>query len=99
MQRSEVIEAIKDHIVEQVLDGKSIGLDETTPLLEWGVINSLEIIQLLNFFRTRFHIHISAESLTADRFVNLVAIADLVLETSMQQEQGAEKVVVKLSDE
>lgn len=85
MHQSEVMESIKNYITERILDGKSIGLDATTPLLEWGVINSLEIVRLLSFFQSQFHIHVAVENMTADHFVNLAAITDLVVDAMRQQ--------------
>ena len=37
MQQSEVLESLKGNVANEILDGKDIGLDGTTPLLEWGV--------------------------------------------------------------
>jgi acyl carrier protein len=78
MQRAEVVEQLKNYIVLQVLDGKNIGLDETTPLLEWGVINSLEIMRLLSFIQRQFHVDISSDQMVATNFVNISAIAEMV---------------------
>ena len=80
MQRSDVVEQLKHYIAESVLDGKDVGLTETTPLLEWGVINSFEIVRLLGFIRKQFHVEIPHEKLVADHFANLAVLSDLVLE-------------------
>ncbi|HJT58389.1 MAG TPA: acyl carrier protein [Ktedonobacteraceae bacterium] len=80
MQRSEVLEQVKSYIARQVLDGKDIGLHETTPLLEWGLINSLEIVRLLSFLQEQFYIEVPSEKIVADYFINLASIADLVVE-------------------
>jgi acyl carrier protein len=80
MQRATVIEQLKQYIGRDVLGGKDIGLDDTTPLLEWGIINSLEIVRLLSFIRQEFSIDISMEKLVPEHFVSISAIADLVLE-------------------
>lgn len=79
MERTEVMQQLQGYFVDQVLDGKNIGLDETTPLLEWGVINSIEIVRLLSFIHKRFDIEIPASQLAADNFVDIGRIADLVL--------------------
>jgi acyl carrier protein len=79
MQRNEVIEHLQSYIVNKVLDGKNIGLDETTPLLEWGIINSLEIVRLLGFIRKQFDIDIAIYQITAENFVNIGVIADMVI--------------------
>ncbi len=79
MQRSEMIAQLQMYIVNHVLDGKSVGLDETTPLLEWGVINSIEIVRLLSFVRRQFAVDIPAWQIVADNFANLGVIADMIM--------------------
>lgn len=79
MQRLDVMEQLQKYFAEQVLDGKNIGLDETTPLLEWGVINSIEIVRLMSFIQKRFDVEIPASQMTADNFVDICAITDMVL--------------------
>lgn len=82
MQRTEVVAQLKKYIAQDVLSGKDIGLDETTPLLEWGVINSLEMVRLLSFIRTAFAVDIPMNKLTADNFTNLSSISNLVIENT-----------------
>lgn len=79
MQYTEVLHQLKDYIVNQVLDGQGHGLDENTPLLEWGVMNSLEIVRLISFIRKQFCITISSSQMVADNFKDLKSITDLVL--------------------
>ena len=85
MQRSEVLAQLRSYVAQQLLDGRDIGLDETTPLLEWGVINSLEIIRLLAFIQQQFNIAIPPDQIVADHFTDLGTISDLVLATATQQ--------------
>jgi acyl carrier protein len=80
MQRLIIVEQLKRYIAQDVLGGKDIGLDETTPLLEWGIINSLEIVRLLSFVRKQFAVDIPADKLIADSFTSVSSVADLVLE-------------------
>lgn len=82
MQRTEVVAQLKTYIAQDVLSGKDIGLDETTPLLEWGVINSLEMVRLLSFIRTAFAVEIPMDKLIADNFTNLSSISNLVIENT-----------------
>ena len=69
---------LKQYIAQNILDGKDIGLDATTPLLEWGIINSMELLRLLSFIQQRFGVEIPFEKVTADDFVTIEAIASLV---------------------
>jgi acyl carrier protein len=80
MQKTLIIEQLKRYIAQDVLRGNDIGLDETTPLLEWGIINSLEMVKLLSFIRQQFGIAIPRNQVVADSFINISSIADLVLE-------------------
>lgn len=82
MQRTEVTTQLKNFLVQDVLSGKDIGLDETTPLLEWGVINSLEMVRLLGFIKNTFAVDIPMSKLTADNFTNLSSISNLVMENT-----------------
>jgi len=79
MQQLAVIEQLKRYIAQDVLGGKDIGLDETTQLLEWGVINSLEIVRLLSFIRKQFSVDIPTSEIVADSFTSISSIAELVL--------------------
>ncbi|HET8843199.1 MAG TPA: acyl carrier protein [Ktedonobacteraceae bacterium] len=80
MQRSDVVEQLKRYIAETMLDGEDIGLNESTPLLEWGVINSLELVGLLSFIQQQFHVEIPGEKVTAEHLANLAVLSELVVE-------------------
>ena len=88
MQKADVREQLKHYIAEQILEGEDIGLSETTPLLEWGVLNSIEIVKLLGFIQQQFEVDVPANKITADCFLNIVSIADLVLELSEARSVG-----------
>lgn len=56
-------------IRERFLDGDAAGeLDETSPLLEWGVINSLNTVILLSFITEEFGTPYSLENIDATTF-------------------------------
>ena len=80
MQRTAVIEQLRMHIAQNVLEDKDVGLDETTPLLEWGIINSLEVVRLIDFMSRQFKVDITPDKLSANHFTNISTIADLVME-------------------
>jgi acyl carrier protein len=78
MNQTEIIETLKKYTSREILDGKDIGLDEKTPLLEWGIINSMEIARLVSFIETYYHVSIPGDKITAEHFINLAAISKLV---------------------
>jgi clorobiocin biosynthesis protein CloN5 len=56
-------------IRERFLDGDAAGeLDETSPLLEWGVINSLNSVILLSFISEEFGTPYQLENIDATTF-------------------------------
>lgn len=90
MQQEEIITQLHNYFAQNVLDGRDIGLDVTTPLLEWGVINSLEIMRLLAFIRTQFAVEIPFYALTAECFTNLLSIAKLIMEQGERLETASQ---------
>lgn len=61
---TEAAEDVKRYIVDHILDGRDG--DELTfesPLLEWGVIDSLTIVDLVDFVKARFSIDLPASEL------------------------------------
>jgi acyl carrier protein len=80
MKQAEVLESLKGYISREILDGKDIGLDASTPLLEWGIINSLEIARLVSFLEDRFGVEVPNDKITIEYFKDMNAITNLVLE-------------------
>ena len=80
MQRTTIIEQLQRYIAQDILRGKDIGLDETTPLLEWGIITSLQMIKLLSFISQEFDVDIPPDKLIAEYFTTISSIASLVVE-------------------
>ncbi len=61
---TEAAEDVKRYIVDHILDGRDG--DELTfesPLLEWGVIDSLTIVDLVDFVKAKFSIDLPASEL------------------------------------
>jgi acyl carrier protein len=80
VHKQEVLEQLKGYIAQEVLHGESIGLNEQTPLLEWGILNSFEIVGTLGFIEKQFHIQVPIDKIVADHLINLLSITELVLE-------------------
>lgn len=84
MQQSEVMQVLKEYISQEILEGKDIGLEATTPLLEWGIIDSLSFLRLINFIQDRFGLEIAPEKAVPDNFKDLDSMTNLVLETAAE---------------
>jgi acyl carrier protein len=79
MQRRNVLETLTAFIEQEVLKSDHAGLEPTTPLLEWGILNSLSTVQLMAFIHDRYGLFVPADRITSKNFKNLDAVTDLVL--------------------
>ena len=78
--RTALLDKLTVYTRDELLGGKSDDLDAQTPLLEWGVLNSLETARLLAYIRDEFDVRIPPAKVTATHFRNLDSITDLVSE-------------------
>ncbi len=82
MNTTEFANQLKAFIVQELLDGKEAGIDGSTPLLKWGVIDSLSLVKVLSFIDERFGIDVPPAEVDAANFENLTAIARLLTRLS-----------------
>lgn len=79
MSGDEVATRIRTFIGETFLDGDPKGeLHDTTPLLEWGVLNSMNSALLLNFLREEMGVHVPLAEINEKNFRAVQAISKLV---------------------
>jgi acyl carrier protein len=69
---------LKRFVGSELLDGRDAGLDEHTPLLEWGIIDSLSIAELVSFTDERFAITVPQSEVTPLNLKDLAAFVDLL---------------------
>ncbi|MEU0482956.1 phosphopantetheine-binding protein [Streptosporangium sp. NPDC006013] len=78
---TELTRRLVDFIQENlVLDGDDIKVDETTPLLLSGLLDSLRTARLLNFLRRDVGVPIPAAKLDPENFRDVVTIVAMVRE-------------------
>ena len=79
MTLDEVTPRIMAFIRETFLDGDPKGeLTESTPLLEWEVLNSMNSALLLNFLREQVRVDVPLGAINATNFRDVAAISKLV---------------------
>ncbi|WP_338247667.1 hypothetical protein [Dictyobacter halimunensis] len=82
MDHAVVLTQIKDYFTYRVLDGVEEELEEYTPLLDWGFINSLEIAHLVAFIHETYGLDVPPEKMVPAVFQNLHTITAMVMEVS-----------------
>ena len=78
MSNDHVIPELRAFVAREFLNGKDEGLDASTPLIEWGLIDSIAIVSLKDFVFSRFGVEIPQSELKPSNLSNLGTIASLV---------------------
>jgi acyl carrier protein len=80
MSNSTISDSLRMYIADEILDGQDIELENSTPLLEWGILNSMEITRLVNFIEKEFGIEIPGDKIVIENLKDIDAITKLILE-------------------
>lgn len=76
-----VSERLLDFIRESFLDDDvKSELEEGTPLLDWGILNSMNIAILLNFIRSDLGYRVSPADIRSQNFRSVKDIASMILD-------------------
>jgi len=86
MQKSSVVNSLKAFITQEILQDEKTNLDDSTPLLEEGLLDSFSVMNLLCFIESELGIEIALESVPIERFKDLDALADFVIESGLPSE-------------
>jgi acyl carrier protein len=78
MAADTLIPELQVFVAREFLNGKDEGLDAATPLIEWGVIDSIAIVTLREFVSARFGVEIPNSELKPSNLTNLATIASLI---------------------
>ncbi|MFI7418625.1 acyl carrier protein [Nonomuraea sp. NPDC049684] len=70
-----LVDFVQDNLV---LDGDDVEVDETTPLLVSGLLDSLRTARLLNFLRKDVGVRITAAMLDPENFRDVATIVTMV---------------------
>ena len=76
--KSDLIEAIKKHILTELLRS-NVALEADTPLIQNGYLTSLQTIELVDFLAEQYDVEIEPEEVNEEEFDSLNSIAELVL--------------------
>jgi acyl carrier protein len=87
MTRDQVRDRTADYIRRELLGDNQTSLEPDTPMLQWGILNSMTTARLLTFIREELGIVVPPTHITGKHFENLNTIADLVY--SLHSEQAA----------
>lgn len=78
MEPSEIERELLAFISRELLRGEGGDLDTQSPLLEWGVLDSLNLVNLVAFLQERFGVTVPGDAINAENFGSIGAIRALV---------------------
>ena len=79
MTREEMLDELRGFVVRELLDGRDTGLDEHTPLLAWGVLDSLSVNVLISFTNERFGIGVPQSEVAPQNLKDLDSYVALLM--------------------
>jgi acyl carrier protein len=76
---NEIKNSLKEYIAEHFLNKKQVKeVDDHTPLIQSGLLDSISTMQLVVHLEKTFHIEFEAHEVDKDNFENIETIAQLV---------------------
>ncbi|MBW1599694.1 phosphopantetheine-binding protein [Streptomyces sp. JJ38] len=85
LDRDAIYAKISEYIQEQFLGDSGVSeLKPDTPLLEWGVLTSMNTSLLLSFIRNDLGVTVPPTHITGKHFQTLTTITDMVHELAPQ---------------
>lgn len=78
MMRAEMLDDLREFVVTEMLDGREAGLDAHTPLLAWGVLDSLSVNALVSYTNEHFGIDVPPDDVTPENLKDLDAYVSLL---------------------
>jgi peptidyl carrier protein len=79
MPADDTTDRLLTFISQEFLDsGSQHALDEDTPLLEWGILSSMNRVRLLSYIRDELGYAVAADRINADNFGNVKRIAAMI---------------------
>ena len=76
--RTAIIDALRSFVLEHFPAARRIDLPADAPLLDSGIVDSLGILELVNFVTETFEITVSDEDLQPENFHSIDRLASFV---------------------
>ncbi len=91
-----MIEQLIDFVNKDLLEGAAPDLDQHTPLLELGILNSLSMVRLLAYIDQQFGVKIPEHGITPVHFENLRTLTEFIQTQTVAPELLAQPQVSEL---
>ena len=82
--REDIIIGINAFICQQIIEDASFSIEQSSNLLEMGILDSLAMIRLFDFTNKNFQVSIPDAELTPENFESIDAIADIICQYKLE---------------
>jgi acyl carrier protein len=79
-----IVDVLRTYVGDQILQDPEVPIERDTPLLEWGLLNSISTTQLVGFIRDHFQIEVPPEEMVGNNFKDLGSISRMLLQLAGQ---------------
>jgi acyl carrier protein len=87
MDRAHIEAKLRDFIDQSILDGQGADLSVSTPLFEFGILDSFALFTVIGFIADEWKLNMQLERLRTEDFESIATIAALVhAELALPQE-------------
>jgi acyl carrier protein len=76
--RAEILAEVRSFVARWFRDGREDGLDDLTPLVTSGIVDSAGVLEVVEFLERRFGIDVADDDVSLRNCNTLAALADLV---------------------
>jgi acyl carrier protein len=73
----DVFHGVRSFLEKEVLKGEG-NVEPSTPLLEWGLLDSLNTVELVAYMEKRFDVTVPATAVTGENFRDLASICGML---------------------
>jgi len=78
MNKDQVLADLTHYVTQEILEGDASDLEPTTPLLELGILNSLETARLMGFIQKQYGIAVPTDAMRVENLQTLTTLTELV---------------------
>ena len=78
MSRAELLKNLTDYVTHTIMGDPKAEVEASTPLLELGILNSLNIAKLMTYLRLNHGVTVPPEEIVGVNFKSLDAVTDMV---------------------
>lgn len=78
MTEDAIAQDLLAYVGRELLTDSTAELDASSPLLEWGILNSFSMVTLVTHLEHQYDVKVPPESMVPKHFKNVASIAALV---------------------